>query len=137
MFLEIIKSYIAFFRYKNLWLGLSILMAIVLLPIHLLFLVLVIIYFIVYFLITIARVPTDFIKVTIEDNKEYHPAVQVVVFLIAYPSKFLFDFITSIQLVSLAWIFFLLEVVGYIGSLGYFKFQPFLMHAEKPKSQFR
>jgi hypothetical protein len=135
-----VSAYFRFNYYKIFSLWLRIIVLIILIPIHLFFIASVVFYAIVYFIITMTRVPAEFIRLTIDENKDHHPATQVIVYLVSYPYKFLFDFFTALQLTLLAWIFFFMQVSGYVGSLGNLVFQPFLMHAtrdvSKPKTTF-
>lgn len=138
------QSFFAYFKFNHyaifpLWL--KILLLILFIPFHFLFLFASLIFIIMYTFITMIRVPAEFIKHTIDENNEKHPATQVVVYLVAYPSKFFFDFTTATVLVFVAWVFLFSQVIGYVGSLGNFYFQPFLMQATtevaKPKPTFK
>ena len=132
LLLETFNSYLKFTHYQIFSLPLRIFLIVLFTPVHLLFLTLAIFYQILYFFIVMIRVPADYIKETIDENSTYHPAVHVVVFLIAYPTKFLFDLSTAFSLVGLAWVFFLMQLFTYIGSWGNIRFQPYLMNTTQP-----
>lgn len=132
LLLETFNSYFKFTHYQIFSLPLRIFLIVLFTPVHLLFLTLAIFYQILYFLIVMIRVPADFIKETIDENSTYSPAAHVVVFLIAYPTKFLFDLSTAFSLVGLAWVFFLMQLFTYIGSLGNIRFQPYLLSTTQP-----
>lgn len=82
---------------------------ILLLPLHVIFIFLSMVFIIIYFIIEMSRIPVEFIKSTIEEHKDDHPAPQVVVYLVSYPTKFLFDLLTSFGIVFLAWVFLLVD----------------------------
>lgn len=104
---------------------------ILLIPFHLVFVILGAGFEIILFLITVIRVPADFIQQSIDENEQAATSALFVVYCVSYPAKILFDFITGVQLISLGWLFLFINLVGWVGSLGGIAFQPFLMHDEK------
>ncbi|MDY0209781.1 MAG: hypothetical protein RBQ91_00035 [Acholeplasma sp.] len=141
VFSAVFKSYFRFTYYDIFPLWMKIILMVLLLPLHVIFIFLSMVFIVVYFIIEMSRIPVEYIKSTIEEHKDDHPAPQVVVYLVSYPTKFLFDLLTSFGIVFLAWVFLLIQVIGYLGSLGNMYFQPFMVHAKeeasKPKTNYK
>lgn len=135
LFSELFLDFFKFKRYSYFPVIIRSIVYVFMFPTYVIFAFFSIVYQVVYFFIVMFRVPADFIKQTIEENDKYHPAVLVVVFLISYPLKFVYDISSSTLLLFLAWIFFFLQIIGFIGSLGNTNFQPYLMRFNNPVSK--
>lgn len=127
---SVIKSYFNFNNYSIFSLPFRVLVILVLLPVHLMFIFLFSAYAILYFVIMMLRVPADFIRNIIDEDKNVTAAAQFVVYLVAYPSKFAIDLTTASLVAFLAWVYFFVGIYAYIGSLGNIKLQAFIMTAQ-------
>lgn len=141
LIVALFKGYLKYNHYSIFSVWLRVLVWILMIPFHMMVILLGLLYVMIYFFIMMIRVPADFIKQTIDENKGNPAATQVIVYLFSYPSKFTFDVITAFSLTLLAWIFVFLQIFVFFGSLGNSRFQPFLLHATldvyKPRPTYR
>jgi len=131
-----LKEMFKFKHFKVFSFPLRILVFIIMSPLIAASLVIALVYEVMYFFIALSQIPSEYIKRTIEENK-VHPAPMVIVYIVAYPTKFIFDLAVSVQFISLSVIYFLFQITAYLACWGGFKYQPFLMKAdlniEKPE----
>lgn len=124
-FLEMFK----FKRYKIFSVWFRIIIFILMSPFILLATLLGVFFQIQIFGFKIAQVIPRYIKETIDEN-EVSAAAQFVVYIVAYPIKFFFDFLIAFQMVFLAVFYFFFVSMVYLASFGGVKYQPYLMEAD-------
>lgn len=124
-FFEIFK----FKRYNIFSWWFRIIVTIIMLPFILVATILGIWYQLGIFGLKIAQIVPSYIKETIDENKVTGAALFVVYF-VAYPIKFFFDFLIALQMIFLALQHFLFVSFAYIASFGGIKYQPYLVEAD-------
>lgn len=132
-FMTIWKSYFSANRFRAFPLWVRIGLAILFLPVHIVFVGLFLNLMVLFFFIAMTRVPGDFLKDSLREAEKQHWLIQLVVFFFVYPLKFLFDFITACQYIPLALLYFLWSVFGCLGSWGGLACQPLLMYIDEKK----
>lgn len=124
-FLEMFK----FKRYNIFSWWFRIIVTIIMLPVILVAALLGVFYQLGIFGLKIGQIVPKYIKETIDEN-EVTGAALFVVYFVAYPMKFFFDFFIALQMIFLALLHFWFVSFVYLASFGGIKYQPYLMEAD-------
>lgn len=119
----------SFKQYSIFSLWFRIIVIIVMIPFHAMTLFLGAWYQVGIFFFKLIQVPPKYIKQTIDEN-QVSSAPLFVVYLIAYPAKFWFDFLIALDMIFLAILHFFFVLSAFISSIGGIKFQPYLFEAD-------
>lgn len=123
-------EFFSFKQYKRIPLALAIVAGILLSPFLLATIALLIAIYVLNFVYKLISSPADFLIQTFNTESDSIP-VKVVVYIVGYPFVFIFKVLLSMFSIIFFVYYFLLNIFGYVYSLGAMKFQPFLYEASK------
>ncbi len=124
-----LKEAILFKRYGAFSLGISIFLGIVLSPLYVLVAVLSLIYQVNIYLFKLFKEIAKYIKESIY-QEDIHLSLLIIIYIIVYPVKFLFDLLVITEIIALAIIHFIFVSILYVASLGGIKYMPYLYEAD-------
>ncbi len=128
VFKSSLKEAILFKRYQAFSLGISIFLGIVLSPVYVLVAVISLIYQINIYLFKLFKEIASYIKETMyQENLPL--ALLIIIYIIVYPVKFIFDLLVITEMILLPVIHFIFVSILYIASLGGIKYMPYLYEA--------